>query len=72
VEFKTPEGIQQQAVSVLKNNSIDRVVVIGGRGFQTGAAALAAQGIRVFGIALTIDNDLCETELLDRGCRYSA
>jgi len=62
VEFKTPEGIQQ-AISVLKKNNIDGLVIIGGNGSQTGAAALAAQGVHVVGVASTIDNDLCGTEI---------
>jgi 6-phosphofructokinase 1 len=61
VEFGSPEGIQQ-AVSVLREHAIDGLVVIGGSGSQTGAAALAAQGVRVVGVASTIDNDLCGTE----------
>jgi 6-phosphofructokinase 1 len=61
-EIKTPEGVQQ-AISVLKENSIDGLVVIGGSGSQAGAAALAAQGIRVVGVASTINNDLCGSDI---------
>jgi 6-phosphofructokinase 1 len=61
VEFKTPEGIHR-AISVLRENDIDGLVVIGGNGSQTGAAALAAEGVRVVGVASTIDDDLCGTE----------
>jgi 6-phosphofructokinase 1 len=61
-EIKTPDGIQQ-AVSVLKNNSIDGLVVVGGSGSQAGAAALAAQGMRVVGVASTINNDLCGSDI---------
>jgi 6-phosphofructokinase 1 len=39
------------------------LVVIGGNGSQTGAAALAATGFPVVGIASTIDNDLLGTEI---------
>jgi len=62
IEFKTPEGIQQ-AVSVVKKNRIDGLIVIGGNGSQAGAATLSAAGVPVVGVASTIDNDLCGTEI---------
>jgi 6-phosphofructokinase 1 len=61
-EFETPEGIQE-AISVLKAQNVDGLIVIGGSGSQAGAAALAAQGFRVVGIPSTIDNDLCGTDI---------
>jgi 6-phosphofructokinase 1 len=61
VEFGTPEGIHR-AASILREHDIDGLVVIGGNGSQAGAAALATEGVRVVGVASTIDNDLCGTE----------
>jgi 6-phosphofructokinase 1 len=56
-EFRTEAG-QRQAIDALRANAVDGVVVIGGNGSQTGALALATRGVRVVGIASTIDNDL--------------
>src|SRR5690348_15208814 len=56
-EFKLDSGIQK-ARTVLEAANIDGLVVIGGNGSQTGAAALASTGFPVVGIASTIDNDL--------------
>jgi 6-phosphofructokinase 1 len=48
---------------VLEAADVTGLVVIGGNGSQTGAAALAATGFPVVGIASTIDNDLLGTEI---------
>lgn len=56
-EFKTEEG-RLRALHKLRENNIDGLVVIGGNGSQSGAAALAAMGFPVVGVASTIDNDL--------------
>src|ERR1700751_2435050 len=61
-EFKLDSGIQK-ARTVLEAANIDGLVVIGGNGSQTGAAALGAPGFPVAGIASTIDNDLLGTEI---------
>jgi 6-phosphofructokinase 1 len=61
-EFRTSEG-QTQAVAMIRQQGIDAVIVIGGNGSQTGAHALAQAGIAVVGVASTIDNDLCGTDI---------
>ncbi len=60
--FKTPEA-QDQAVLSLGGRDIDALVVIGGDGSQAGALALAERGVHVVGIASTIDNDLCGSDI---------
>ncbi|HEY0682264.1 MAG TPA: ATP-dependent 6-phosphofructokinase [Steroidobacter sp.] len=61
-EFKTDAG-QRMAVQQLHDHDISNLVVIGGNGSQAGSHALACRGIRVVGIASTIDNDLCGTDV---------
>ncbi len=60
-EMKTVSG-QAAAVRQLDNHEIDGLVVIGGNGSQQGAFALSRQGVRVVGVASTIDNDLVGSE----------
>jgi 6-phosphofructokinase 1 len=57
LDLHSPEG-QLRAVERLREASADALVVIGGNGSQTGAHALAGRGVRVVGVASTIDNDL--------------
>jgi 6-phosphofructokinase 1 len=52
------EAGQDQALRQLERHGIDRLIVIGGEGSQTGAYALARKGLTVVGVASTIDNDL--------------
>jgi 6-phosphofructokinase 1 len=61
-EFKTDAG-QRAATQQLHDHDISNLVVIGGNGSQAGALALANRGIRVIGIASTIDNDLLGTDV---------
>lgn len=61
-EFKTDEG-QSAALRQLARHNIDGLVVIGGNGTQTGSYALWRRGFPVVGIASTIDNDLCGTDI---------
>lgn len=56
-EFEEEPG-RLEAVRRLAEMGIEALVVIGGNGSQKGAHALARMGIRVIGIASTIDNDL--------------
>lgn len=56
-EMKTEDG-QRRAVDGLKAHAIDALVVVGGNGTQAGGSALARRGVRVVGVASTIDNDL--------------
>ena len=48
---------------IYRNANIDALVVIGGNGSQAGAQALSQLGLPVAGVASTIDNDLCGTDL---------
>jgi 6-phosphofructokinase 1 len=62
LEFTTDEG-RQRALCELRNRNIDALVVIGGNGSQTGAAALDRLGFPVVGVASTIDNDLIGSDV---------
>jgi len=59
--FMRPGGINA-AVSKLKENDIDALVVIGGDGSFRGAKELADRGVKVVGIPGTIDNDMAGTD----------
>ena len=61
-EFKTEEG-RQKALRSLGQADIDALVVIGGNGSQTGANEVSLLGFPVVGVASTIDNDLCGSEI---------
>ena len=61
-EFKTDPG-RRKAIRSLRQMGIDALVVIGGNGSQTGNYELHKIGFPVVGIASTIDNDLCGTEM---------
>jgi len=61
-EFKTEEA-QQRAVRLLRQREIDALIVIGGDGSQAGSFALSQKGFPVVGVASTIDNDLCGSEI---------
>lgn len=60
--LKTDAG-QAQAVKRLQARGIAGLVVIGGNGSQSGARALSARGVRVAGVASTIDNDLVGSDI---------
>ena len=56
--FKTPDGRATTAKN-LREAGIDALICIGGGGTQAGAHQLAEeQGVRLIGVASTIDNDL--------------
>lgn len=61
-EFRTEPGIAR-AMANLAARSIEGLIVIGGNGSQAGANALSRLGVPVSGVASTIDNDLCGTEV---------
>jgi 6-phosphofructokinase 1 len=61
-EFKTEEG-RLKALRALRQADVEALVVIGGSGSQMGAHALSETGFPVVGVASTIDNDLCGTEI---------
>ena len=64
-EFRTAAGVTQ-ALDSLGKQKIDGLVVIGGNGSQSGAHDLAQRGFPVIGVASTIDNDLCGTDVTIR------
>lgn len=59
--FRTGEG-RAQAVANLHQAGIDGLVVIGGDGSLSGAAALSELGVPCIGIPATIDNDIGGTD----------
>ncbi len=61
-EFKTQPG-QVKALRSLHQEGIDGLIVIGGNGSQTGANSLQSLGFPVNGVASTIDNDLCGSDI---------
>jgi len=61
-EFQTEEG-RELAVRRLRGGGIESLVVIGGNGSQTGSHALHEMGFPVVGVASTIDNDLCGSDI---------
>jgi 6-phosphofructokinase 1 len=61
-EFKIEEG-RLRALRALQGHNIEALIVIGGNGSQTGARALSQMGFPVVGVASTIDNDLCGSEI---------
>lgn len=61
-EFRTDAGIAK-ALKNLSELEIDALVVIGGNGSQSGASRLFEHGLPVVGVASTIDNDLCGTDV---------
>ncbi len=61
-EFETVAG-RQVALAHLDRRGIEALVVIGGNGSQTGSHVLSQMGFPVVGVASTIDNDLCGSEI---------
>lgn len=61
-EFRTQAGVTR-ALQSLGKDGIEGLVVIGGNGSQAGAHDLAQRGFPVAGVASTIDNDLCGTDV---------
>jgi 6-phosphofructokinase 1 len=61
-EFRTEAG-RHQALTNLQQNKIEALIVIGGDGSQTGAYLISQTGFPVVGVASTIDNDLCGSEI---------
>jgi 6-phosphofructokinase 1 len=61
-DFRTEEG-RNRALRTLNQHGIDGLVVIGGNGSQTGSFELFKMGFPVVGVASTIDNDLCGSEI---------
>jgi 6-phosphofructokinase 1 len=61
-EFRADPG-RRSAIECLERCGVGAVVVIGGNGSQQGAHLLSQLGLRVVGIASTIDNDLWGSEI---------
>lgn len=61
-EIKTDAG-RQKAVEQMRRHDIEGLIVVGGNGSQTGAYALSRCGLRVVGVASTIDNDLFGSDI---------
>ncbi len=68
--FRFEETVAETA-DRLRGDAIDRLIVIGGDGSQRGANALRSRGIRVVGVASTIDNDVAGVERT-LGCATAA
>ncbi|MEO8804975.1 MAG: ATP-dependent 6-phosphofructokinase [Burkholderiaceae bacterium] len=62
VELKSDVGLDK-ALQQMRRQAISGLVVIGGDGSQSGAHALSQRGVPVVGVASTIDNDLCGTDV---------
>jgi 6-phosphofructokinase 1 len=62
VEFQSEEG-RELAIRRMKGAGIEGLVVIGGNGSQTGSYLLNKMGFPVVGVASTIDNDLCGSDV---------
>ena len=60
--FRESGGLAR-AIANLGRREIDALVVIGGNGSQAGAYGLHEAGFPVVGVASTIDNDLCGTDV---------
>lgn len=56
-DLKTPAGVQR-CLDAIGEFVIDGLIVVGGEGSVTGAAALAAGGATVVAVPATIDNDV--------------
>ncbi len=61
-EFITETG-RRKALSTLRQQQIEALIIIGGNGSQKGTFALHQMGYPVVGVASTIDNDLCEFDI---------
>ena len=61
-EFAQEAG-RKKAIDNLRKRGVDALVVIGGNGTQTGSHTLHQAGFPVVGVASTIDNDLCGTDV---------
>lgn len=61
-ELKTPDGLKC-CLDAIGELAIDGLIVVGGEGSVTGAAALAAGGATVVAVPATIDNDVPGTSM---------
>lgn len=56
------EDMSERIAANLQKDNIDALVVIGGDGTMTAAAALMQKGINIVGVPKTIDNDIMHTD----------
>jgi 6-phosphofructokinase 1 len=56
-------AVRARALDQLAAHGVDGLIIIGGSGTQQGAHALSLAGARVNGVASTIDNDLCGSDM---------
>jgi 6-phosphofructokinase 1 len=56
-DLKTPSGVER-CLDAIGRLELDGLIVVGGEGSMTGAAALAAAGATVVAVPATIDNDI--------------
>ncbi len=56
------DAAQEKAIRMMKEHSIEALVVIGGGGTFRGALDLAKKGVRIVGIPATIDNDIAASD----------
>ncbi|HNQ24818.1 MAG TPA: ATP-dependent 6-phosphofructokinase [Phycisphaerae bacterium] len=55
--------VSDRVLANVRARGLDALVCIGGDGTMSGAARLAARGLRIIGVPKTIDNDLLHTEV---------
>ncbi len=60
--FEGPDGGPENISRVLRDNSIDAILAVGGEGTLTAARRLSEAGLPVVGVPKTIDNDLAATD----------
>lgn len=61
-EFLTEDG-RNKALATIARERLDALIVVGGEGSLSGAAALSRAGVAVVGIPKTIDNDVQGTDI---------
>lgn len=61
--YEPLKSSRKEALQSIRGHDIAALIVIGGNGSQSGAHALHAEGAPVIGVASTIDNDLCGTDI---------
>lgn len=61
-QLRTEPG-RRAVVEQFVSSGLDALVIVGGNGSQSAAAVLATLGLRIIGVASTIDNDLVGVDL---------
>ena len=60
---KVKKDVSDVAISNLKKENVDAIVIVGGDGTLTSARDFSRKGVNVVGVPKTIDNDLSSTEV---------